>query len=95
MDDPWINGSSREFTVSISYRLCVSRGIATWQIVYLLYEDACPIIAYKKTKPKINYGRHKNVLQIRNRQNALFGLFDRDKVNCNQITNIIWPLSSR
>ena len=26
------------------YRLCVSRRIDTWQIVYLLYEDACPII---------------------------------------------------
>ena len=36
----------REFTVStLYYRLCVSRRIDTWQIVYLLYEDACPIIA--------------------------------------------------
>ena len=33
-------------TVStLYYRLCVSRRIDTWQIVYLLYEDACPIIA--------------------------------------------------
>ena len=40
MDDPWINGSSREFTVSITG--CAY--LDTWQIVYLLYEDACPII---------------------------------------------------
>ena len=33
-------------TVSTLYfRLCVPRRIDTWQIVYLLYEDACPIIA--------------------------------------------------
>ena len=49
MDDPWINGSSREFTVSY-YRSCVSRRIDTWQIVYLLYEDACPIIAIHKNE---------------------------------------------
>ena len=35
-------------------------------------------------------------LQIWNHKNALFGLFDRDKVkNCNQITIIVWPLSLR
>ena len=42
MDDPWIN-------VSI-YRLCVSRRIDTRQIVYLLYEDACPIISIHKNE---------------------------------------------
>ena len=44
MDDPWINGSSREFTVSITgcpYRAELILGL---QIVYLLYEDACTII---------------------------------------------------
>ena len=42
MDDPWIN--------VLYYRLCVSRRIDTWQIVYLLYEDACPIISIHKNE---------------------------------------------
>ena len=39
MDDPWIY-----------YRLCISRRIDTWQIVYLLYKDACPIISIHKNE---------------------------------------------
>ena len=49
IDDPWINGSSREFTVSIT-SCARSRRIDTWQIVYLLYEDACPIISIHKNE---------------------------------------------
>ena len=44
MDETWTK-LGRSMDKRLYYRLCVSCRIATWQIVYLLYEDACPIIS--------------------------------------------------
>ena len=44
MDETWTK-HGRSMDKRLYYRLCVSRRIDTWQIVYLLYEDACPIIS--------------------------------------------------
>ena len=55
MDDPWINGSSREFTVSITG--CAYHAeliLGTGQIVYLLYVDACPTIAIPKNEIEVH-----------------------------------------
>ena len=44
MDETWTK-LGRSMDKRLYYRLCVSCRIDTWQIVYLLYEDACPIIS--------------------------------------------------
>ena len=46
---PWTK-HGRSMDKRLYYRLCVSRRIDTWQIVYLLYEDACPIISIHKNE---------------------------------------------
>ena len=43
MDETWTK-LGRSMDKRLYYRLCVSCRIDTWQIVYLLYEDACPIM---------------------------------------------------
>ena len=40
----------RSMDKRLYYRLCVSCRIDTWQIVYLLYEDACPIYQFIKMR---------------------------------------------
>ena len=40
----------RSMDKRLYYRLCVSRRIDTRQIVYLLYEDACPKISIHKNE---------------------------------------------
>ena len=46
---PWTK-HGRSMDKRLYYRLCVSRRIDTRQIVYLLYEDACPIISIHKNE---------------------------------------------
>ena len=49
MDETWTK-HGRSMDKRLYYRLCVLRRIDTWQIVYLLYEDACPKISIHKNE---------------------------------------------
>ena len=49
MDETWTK-LGRSMDKRLYYRLCVSCRIDTWQIVYLLYEDACSIISIYKNE---------------------------------------------